>query len=636
MASIPQRNQTFRLILDEPVTYLGDTSGISMVRGEVIVNFEQYTRVHGPIQLVFAGTQTIYPWKELMQKSSKPIKTNLHRIELSLAPPNVQGMMPPGVQRFPFEFPIPGYLPTTLSIPGRLDIGYTVTATLRRSPLSGSDYHASSWLDWASFNNKSTLAASVCLQVVRAIESMPSLLGVSFLQQQQQQQELLLPSNEQVASSSSSSSNQQRMALDRYFDLTGREGTGNLLMGDEYNTHRPASLSLDEQHDQLAYSMAGRSINNWNKPIKENEAGVRYELGIDRTAIAIGTSLGVHVHLEPQQQDIKIRSITARIAEKRDYAIKVPSNNSSKRSTTDRLCKDNETLTMILKWAYGYPCEDSPRNSSSSDCDDSDNKDKGKIAMQAAKQAITALSGKYRHPCSGNHQDENDTPTETQQVQLSEKASFYSDVLERYPLSSSSQPTQSDNLTQGELLNLKFLNEKVHVGEYFDGWFVMPVPSCEHFLRPTMAHSSITISHWLYLDVVLDCSNDKKTRRITLETPIRLLDCRLTKGAAGDYNGDRQMILPPPPTYEEALCRSRDKMNKDRNDQGTAATNTDHFWVQRWPITQDSAWGTTCSTQCPCNTRKNSKTTKQQGIQSSQQTPTRWRPEWGAPPKYTR
>ena len=63
MASIPQRNQTFRLILDEPVTYLGDTSGISMVRGAVIVNFEQHTRVHGPIQLVFAGTQTIYPWK---------------------------------------------------------------------------------------------------------------------------------------------------------------------------------------------------------------------------------------------------------------------------------------------------------------------------------------------------------------------------------------------------------------------------------------------------------------------------------------------------------------------------------------------------------------------------------------------
>lgn len=577
-----------------------------------------------------------------MQKPSKPIKTNLHRIELSLLPPNGQGMMPPGVQRFPFEFPIPGYLPTTLSIPGRLDIGYTVTATLRRSPLGGSDNHTSSWLDWTSFSNKSTLTASVCLQVVRAIESIPSLLGVGFLQQQQQQQELPVHFNQHASSASSSNnSSQNRMVLDRYFDLTRRGSVDNLLMNGDYNTSRPVSLSLDEQHDQLAYSMAGRSINNWNKPVKENEAGVRYELGIDRTAIAIGTSLGVHVHLEPQQQDIKIRSITARITETRDYTISVPSNNNSKGSTKDCVCKDTETLTMILKWAYGYPCDDSPRNSSGSDCDNGASK--GKMAIQAAKQAITALSGKYRHPCIVNNQEERDnTPNETQQVPLSDQEGYHSDMLEKYPLSSSSPPDQTDHITQGKLLNLKFLNEKVHVGEYFDGWFVMPVPSCEHMLRPTMAHNSVTISHWLYLDVVLDCSNDKKTRKLTLGTPMRLLDCRLTLGASDDHTGDKQMILPPPPSYDEAVCGSRNKSNENNNDKNTTVVNSDHFWIQRWPITQDSVWGTTCSTQCPCKARKNnSSTTKQQNNQPShqisiQQPSSRWQPEWGAPPTYTR
>lgn len=565
-----------------------------------------------------------------MQKSNKPIKTNLHRIELSLLPPNGQGIMPAGVQRFPFEFPIPGYLPTSLSIPERLEIGYTVTATLRRSPLkSGSDNHGSSWLDWTGFNKKSTLTASASLQVVRAIESTPSLLGAGSLeqQQQQQQQELSVPTDEQLASSSGSS--QHRMALDRFFDLTERESTTNSSVNHQDNTHRHVSFSLDEQHDQLAYSMAGRYINNWSRPIRETEGGVRYELGIDRTAIAFGTSLGVHVHLEPQQQGIKIRSITARIVESRDYTINVPSNDSSHSCTNDRVCKDSETLTMILKWAYGYPCEDSPRNSSSSDSDDSDGK--GKMAMQSAKQAITSLSGKYRYPCVVNNQEERDrTPNEAQPDQ----EGLHSDVvLEKYPLSSSSQPSQADYLTQGKLLNLKFLNEKIRVGEYFDGWFVMPVPSCEHMLRPTTANSSITISHWLYLDVVLDCSNDKKTRKLTLGTPMRLLDCRLTKGAAGDYGGDRQMILPPPPSYEEALYCSRNKINEN---------NSDDFWLQRSSITQDVVWGTTCSTQCPCKARKNTTTTtkQQRSNQLSQQTSTqqvspRWQPEWGAPPKYS-
>lgn len=63
MSTIPQRSRTFRIILDESVAFLGDTSSSSMVRGEVIVNFEYQTRISGPIQLVFAGTQIVYPWK---------------------------------------------------------------------------------------------------------------------------------------------------------------------------------------------------------------------------------------------------------------------------------------------------------------------------------------------------------------------------------------------------------------------------------------------------------------------------------------------------------------------------------------------------------------------------------------------
>lgn len=60
---IPEKKDVFRLILDEPVSYLGNTTGTIIVRGEVIVNFPKDTAIQGPISLVFEGIQRYYPWR---------------------------------------------------------------------------------------------------------------------------------------------------------------------------------------------------------------------------------------------------------------------------------------------------------------------------------------------------------------------------------------------------------------------------------------------------------------------------------------------------------------------------------------------------------------------------------------------
>ncbi|KAI9497345.1 hypothetical protein BDB00DRAFT_620187 [Zychaea mexicana] len=594
------KKNCLRLVLDEPVSFLGNTNGTIIVRGEVIVHFINDTAIQGPIDLVFEGLQRYYPWKDIMgiRPLGKPIDTKLYVIELSLLPPNAQGIMPSGIQRFPFEFTLPGSLPTTISIPDRLDISYKLTATLRKS----SDESSVSFLD--RFKRTQKLVATASLRLVRAIEPIPSLVPSS----QQQQHSLIRPlpppaatttttvTTNTIAHRQPSSSDRpplsapsadeeielgphRRTSLDRYFDLGHAQDDGT---HPSYFGQFHLGLALDEQHDRLAYSMAGRTVDNWGQPADGLEYGLRYRLGIDRTAIAIGTSIGIEVLLEPLMDNIKIRSIMTRISETREYTMKVPGDHASagqKGQAETR--KDEETLAMILKWAYGFPTE----HDESSSCTDSSDE---AIQKRKQKQKQCVLSRRYRH--NRSHWSDELHNNRRSIVEKGSGACQQSvGAFDVHPYDSYSQEVEEEeeeaqDPQSGELLNLKSLDQLVQVGEYFEGRFVMPVPTCAHFLRPSMTHESISIRHWLDLIVAIECNG--KLLKVKLTTPVRLLDCRLV--AADD---ERQTILPPPPSYETIQVNA-----------SSGSTNETEFWVQRWPITQDAVWGS-CS-QCPCQAKR--------------------------------
>ena len=57
------RNNALSVVLDEPILFLGKSTGTRIIRGEVIVNFTKDTSIQGPITLVFKGIQTYYPWR---------------------------------------------------------------------------------------------------------------------------------------------------------------------------------------------------------------------------------------------------------------------------------------------------------------------------------------------------------------------------------------------------------------------------------------------------------------------------------------------------------------------------------------------------------------------------------------------
>ncbi|KAI7887092.1 hypothetical protein K492DRAFT_232990 [Lichtheimia hyalospora FSU 10163] len=589
---IPEKKDVFRLILDEPVSYLGNTTGTIIVRGEVIVNFPKDTAIQGPISLIFEGIQRYYPWREIMDKqpTGKPIETKLHVIELSLLPPNSQGIMPSGIQRFPFEFPLPGSLPITLHIPDRLDISYKLTATLRRS--TEDDSHAS-WLDWTRFGKKQKLVATADLRLVRAIEPIPSLApptpattpsttdnddseSSSQADQQQHPQQPSIQAPDQATTVGA----HRRTSLDRYYAIDQDDGQ----IHPSYYGQFHLGLALDEQHDRLAYSMAGRTVDNWNLPANALEYGLRYRLSIDRTAIAIGTSVGVQVLLEPLTDDIKIRSIVTRISETRDYTMKVPGDYYGKQGQPETR-KHTEAVAMVLKWAYGYPTEHDESSSGSS----IQSFDAGKKQHQQ-RPNTTTLSRRYRHHrhhWSDDLYNANSTSASGGTRDSSHASKGLPDDPQHQGGNTYTSEEETDDPKQGELLNLKLLDEPVRVGEYFEGRFVMPVPTCEHTLVPNMTHASISINHWLHLMVVLESNG--KAFKVTLGTPVRLLDCRLV--AADD---ERQTILPPPPSYET--------IEKGNPLMTTTASNTTEFWLQRWPITQDAVWGT-CN-RCPCQLKQ--------------------------------
>lgn len=510
----------------------------------------------------------------------KPIEIKFHVIELSLLPPNPQGMMPAGIQRFPFEFLLPGVLPVSISIPERLDIFYQLIATLRRSTEETRSNSNSHWFDWARIGKKSKLTATAGLRLVRAIDSTAS-IPASDVQLSEQ------ATNPQQRRSSDSDSYQVG-------DFFPEEYTG---------------LSLDEQYDRLAYSLAGRSVDNFCRPAHKVPHGVRYKLGIDRTAIAIGTSLGIEIVLEPQQQDVKIRSILTKITENRHYTLKIPEDYGYSRGKPETR-KDTETVAMILKWAYGYP-----------------------VDHEEASKCSKLLSKKYhrikKDDIIGTTLEEPSSPVHS----VSKEKQALKDLFNTstYATSKDQHQLSPEDEFSNELQNLKELDEPVQVGERFEGCFVLPVPTCRHLLRPSMSYDSISITHWLELAVTLE-QPDGKHLKVYLETPVRLLDCRLV--AADD---ERQTLLPPPPSYDGSVKR---------------LSASDTFWEQRLALTQDSLWGH-CN-DCPCKARSqknnsNAKTQQQQQQQHSLKSsspkssptsspsrpPLSASPEWGPPPSYS-
>lgn len=531
----------------------------------------------------------------------RPIESKLHVIELSLLPPNSKGIMPAGIQRFPFEFPLPGSLPVTLTIPDRLDIFYRLTATLRKSV----EEHSSpaTWLDFTRLGRKNKLVATATLRLVRAIEPIPSLSnnpaapyqrGFETIQEAPrapEQSEIIQQGtreNDSPPEQQRSSSNlpRGRMSLDHYYATEQGE-----QLAQEQGSIHPSyfgqfhlGLALDEQHDRLAYSMAGRTIENYGRPVQDIPHGLRYRLSIDRTAIAIGTSVGVEVLLEPVLENVRIKSIITKISETRDYTMKVPGDYFPRGQPETR--RHSETVAMALKWAYGYPVE----HEESTGSDSSESAGKKKRSDPCSK----LLSRKYRHH-TRMWEDalaaENCRRTKWEGGEVDDGGDYYA--------ATAAAGVEGDDYDDGgrgapgELLNLKQLDQPIQVGEYFEGRFVMPVPTCELTLRPTMYSDSIVIRHWL--DLIVTMQHKDKTFAVKLSSPVRLLDCRLV--APGD---ERQTLLPPPPSYDGNTTTSVPPEASDT-----------YFWAQRMAITQDAVWGI-CN-NCPCQVNKSSSASSSPG-----------------------
>jgi hypothetical protein len=517
-----------------------------------------------------------------------PIESKLQVIELSLLPPNTHGIMPAGVHRFPFEFPIPPTLPPTLKITNRIAIYFRLTATLRKS------YEGTSLADWARRSmTKKKLSDVSHLRLVRAIEATPP----------RPMTPPSTPSSDSsiMAPSSSSSISSDNRVVPYHHDLWS-----------QYNNR----LSLDEQHDQLVHSMGGRTTDNYTRPLDEmdKEKGVRYKLSVDRTAVALGTSVGLEVVLQPTRVRTKIRSIYLGIEEKRSYKMNIPGRHSSALSDSPaETRRHTESNKMKLKWAYAYPIPPG-ENGMSLNCYEA-MKDlplgEGVVGSTDNKKNITLLGQQYSHDINDcnilrqldqpfqrrrQQQDDEDATTGTVTSTASpspsqDKRYIAASILSAIRPSSSAVPsTRPEKKTRKSpsllspsspntgLVDLKLLDHAIELGEYFEGRFVLPVPPCEGMLHPSMDHDSIKIQHWLRMVVILE-QDDGTKFEISLESPVHMLDCRLVA------DDERQTILPPPPSYHL--------------DDGDRSIQSSVFWEQRQPITTLAQWGT-CRRPCPC------------------------------------
>ncbi|KAI9341078.1 hypothetical protein BD770DRAFT_399268 [Pilaira anomala] len=622
-----------RVVLDEPQLYLAETSGSFMIRGEVVVTFVKDTLIQGPIELLFEGIQRYQAWNGIpnKHKAGFPIEKKLLVIELSLLPPNSKGFMPSGVQRFPFEFPIPSTLPTSVHIPDRLEIFYELTATLRRSSSSSNQEmmgskNITNWVDWGRLNiSKKKYVAKTPIRIIRAMESIvshglptennhnsTSLLSPIITQTESEDR----VSNEEVSSRVINSALSQ-LPWDRRGLSDYHQGT------------------LDEQHDQLAFSLSGRTISNLNKPknMLEETLGVRYKIGVDRTAIAIGTSIGIELMIEPTFSNVIIKSVVLKVSENRKYKIEIipvqHENNSCSLKEPPEIIKYKEGARMVMKWAIGYQIE---------------NED-GELMpdkKSMVRPVVDKVGEKYVRQRSSTSQflAYFDPP----QLGHSNNKYFLDNCLDIKPkidmdnevstqeidmiAGSSSCQSASDKKDIHDVINLKELNQSVKLGEYFGGRFVMPIPGCDSLLNPSMEYESIDINHWMQLIVTIECNG--KEFDITLDSPARMLDCRVV--SVGD---EQQTILPPPPLYETG------------NGFITHDWSTGTFWEQREPITSVSGWGSII--HCPCEAKKLQEDAQRKSFSASGKhennykgkkilprtnMPSNMLPEWGPPPAY--
>lgn len=577
------RDEVLRVIPDEIRIYLDDSLGFALVRGEVISKFTKETYIRGPIELAFERVERLLPYtsnsivlKKIFQYltdcvyselngTALPIVSKYQVTSISIPPPTSQGIIPAGTQRFPFEFPIPTTLTPTIIVKGRLEVEYQLAATLHLSSQQPNDEKSrSSWIDFARYNKKKIVAYTY-MRVIKAMESNKA----SITNQQQPpapQVEVppIVPNNSNTGSE----------PLVTTQPLWSRRG-----LDDYQSTH-------DLQHDQLAFSLAGRSIGNITQPQDMDKVhGVRYKIGIDRTAIALGTSINVDVMLEPTKKNVVVKSILFKISERRRYTMKV--NTSSiwgTKETETRL--DAEKATMVLKWAESYSV-------------DSDE---------------LMLEPTYVRPC---HSDSRylihfEPPYpgyfKTKMASACHKES--DDLL------SDNESDFSDCYTKNTrgLVNLKEMSEVVRVGQFFGGRFKMPVPDCLNLLHPSMCSDSINIDHWLKLVVTVECEGE--TFDLALNTPGRLIDCRLV-----NLDDECQTLLPPPPSYE----------SNDVADFPWLNWTTYSFWQQREPITMKNEWG--ICMPCPCEVKQERAMDKSAtGNNENSRTNVS---NWGAPPCYS-
>ncbi|KAI9299877.1 hypothetical protein BJ944DRAFT_244741 [Cunninghamella echinulata] len=640
-SNFKKNKKPFRLVLDEPVLFIEDKP--AMVRGEVIANMSHETHIQGPIEIVFEAIQIFYPWEEIMGDRSlvNPIQTKLQVIELSLLPPNSQGIIPAGIHRFPFEFPIPPTLPPTISIQNRLSIFYKLTANLKKTQQQPQHSHFN-LLDWAKQSvSKKKMTDVSYLRLVRAIEGTPA--APAFI----------LPTSSSPSSSalslSSLTESSESLSSPSLPETPPIENNNSYQdLWSQYNNR----LSIDEQHVQLVHSFGGRTADNLSKPLHEltKEKGVRYKLSVDRTAIALGTSVGLEVVLQPTQKKVKIKSIYMTIEESRKYQMKIPRQRNKGHPFETR--RHTEAKKMLLKWAYAYPIP-------VDDCGYCYTK--GLKIVGETKKNKTVLGDAYSHGIQHCHtlRQLEQPPHIQQKLRLpsSSPSSSYtsttssnnnnnsnrrSTVLGKHDISTTiisnltalqtpPSPTAtavmddkvSNPASDEKLLNLKVLDHTVELGDYFDGRFVLPVPPCGGLLNPSMDHDGLKIQHWLKMIVVLEQENDDGTRslfEIALESPMHMLDCRLVS------DDERQTILPPPPSYNE----------EDR------LTQYDTFWAQRENITTMAQWGT-CRRPCPCQIKQSLEDSQQQQKEKQQQKQKQEMKnnnkkiphEFGAPPAYS-
>ncbi|KAI9022906.1 hypothetical protein CLU79DRAFT_751227 [Phycomyces nitens] len=597
MPILSDKKSPLRLVLDESVIYLEESFGSLLIRGEAIVNFDKPTPIQGPIEILFKGIQRFYPWNDLLilRPIGDHLDTTLQSIELSLLPPHSNGIMPAGTHRFPFEFPISSALPPTVSIPKRVDIFYQISATLRRSHVNRDKSSAQQLLDWARLSmNKKSIVTTNRIRLIRATESIP--LPVQNTQDEEQQDS---DTDNQLTTSSPIEQQTGTHTQTNPWDQTSP-------------THRHV-ISLDEQIDRLAFSLAGRTVDNFSLSpyVLNDHQGIRFRTSIDRTVIVLGTSVGVEVHLQPTIFPAKIQSIVLSITETRKYKLKIPADPSHGFKAETR--RATEINRMLLKWAYCYPpkCQslgtDNPREEQAQDTTET----KGYLGDKFNQKVTSVYTDQSSNITFSHNTNNNKLNSDSCISGLS--------VGENSPGGNAYSLIPPSNINKSKLVNLKDLNHPVDVGEAFDGRFELAVPSCSNLiLHPSMEDESVRVSHWLNLTVTILCNG--KTVELNLESQARMLDCRLV---AADDEG--QMIMPPPPSYNSSGSSS-------------SSRNSSSFWEQRQPITMNAVWGT-CK-ECPCKIKstaalKSKIKVKASKSEEASRSDTSLLPEWGPPPCYS-